>query len=667
MPTVAQRAEELRRLIDHHNYLYYVEAKPEISDKEFDRLLRELEQLEAEHPELATPDSPTRRPGGEPIAGFVTVTHRVPMLSIDKATTPDELREFDGRVHKALGGEPVQYVVELKIDGVAISLTYVNGLLELGATRGDGYRGDDVTHNLRTVKGAPLRLRTDAPPALFEARGEVYTNRADFARLNEERRQAGEDVLINPRNSTAGALKLLDPKLCAKRRLRLFAYSLGAVEGVTVKSHEEALGLLRKYGFPVNPNVRTCENIEEVIEYCQSWEEKRHDLDYDTDGLVVKVNDFGQERRLGQTSKAPRWLTAFKFEAEQATTRIKEVEISVGKDGMLQPTALLDPPVQLSQTTVSRATLHNADQIEQKDIRVGDMVVVVKRGEIIPYIVRSLPELRKGGEKPYHFPEKCPGCGSPTERRRGKVFCTKADECPAAIRKRVETFAGRGRMDIEGLGWSLTAQLVKAGLVKSVTDLYRLTLDRLMELERIGKKSAQNLLDGIEASKGRGLARVLAGLSIPLIGEAMAELITSEFPTIDALLAASQEELAAVKGFGPERAESLYSFFHNPDGEKLVRELRDLGVKLTEEPKARPKGADLSGKTFVVTGTLKNYSRDEIENLIKQLGGKATGSVSKKTDYVVAGENAGSKLDKAKQLGVAVLTEEEFETLSKRK
>ncbi len=666
MPTLAQRAAELRRQIDHHNHLYYVEAKPEVSDKEFDRLLRELEKLEAEHPELAAPDSPTRRVGGQPIEGFATVTHRIPMLSIDKAVTPIELREFDGRVRKALGKEPVRYVVELKIDGVAISLTYVNGLLQLGATRGDGVHGDDVTHNLMTVKGVPLRLRTDHPPALFEARGEVYMSRADFARLNEERKKAGDEVLANPRNSTAGSLKLLDPKLCAKRRLRLFAYSLGAVEGVAVKSHLEALELLRTFGFPVNPHIQTCDTMDEVIAYCQSWEEKRHDLDFDTDGLVVKVNDYGQHKRLGQTSKAPRWLTAFKFEAEQAVTRLRDVEITVGKDGMLVPTALLEP-VTLSQTTVSRASLHNADQIEQKDVRIGDMVIVVKRGEIIPYVVRSLPELRKGDEVPYKFPTKCPGCGSPTERRKGKVFCTKAKDCPAAIRKRVESFATRDRMDIEGLGESLTAQLVKSGLVKSVTDLYRLTLDQLLQLERMGKKSAQNLLDGIEASKGRGLARVLAALSIPLMGEAMAELLTREFPSIDAILTAPKEELAAVRGFGPERAESIFQFFHNPDGEKLVKELRELGVKLTEEPRTRPAGADLSGKTFVVTGTLQNYGRDEIEGLIKQLGGKATGSVSKKTDYVVAGESAGSKLDKARALGVAVLSEEEFEKLIGRR
>ena len=666
MPTAAQRAEELRRELNRHNYLYYVEAKPEISDKEFDRLLRELEKLEADHPELATADSPTRRVGGQPIEGFATVKHRIPMLSIDKAVTPDELREFDGRVRRALGKEPVRYVVELKIDGVAISLTYVNGLLQLGATRGDGVHGDDVTHNLMTIKGVPLRLHTEDPPALFEARGEVYMSRAGFARLNEERKAAGEEVFANPRNSTAGSLKLLDPKLCAKRRLRLFAYSLGATEGVTVHGHVESLDLLRKYGFPVNPYIQTCETIEEVIAYCHSWEEKRHDLDFDTDGLVVKVDDFGQRKRLGQTSKAPRWLTAFKFEAEEAMTRLKDVEISIGKDGMLVPTALLDP-VTLSQTTVSRASLHNADQIEQKDIRIGDMVIVVKRGEIIPYVVRSLPELRKGGEIPYKFPTKCPGCSSPTERRKGKVYCTKAKDCPAAIRKRVESFAGRDRMDIEGLGESLTAQLVNTGLVKSVTDLYRLNLDQLLKLERIGKKSAQNLVDGIAASKERGLARVLSGLSIPLVGGAMAELLTRELPNIDAILAAPKEQLAAVKGFGPERAESIYNFFHNADGEKLVHELRELGVKLTEEPRAKPKGADLTGKTFVVTGTLQNYGRDEIEGLIKQLGGKATGSVSKKTDYVVAGESAGSKLEKARELGVAVLNEEEFEKLVGRK
>ena len=662
MPTAAHRAEELRRELDRHNYLYYVEAKPEISDKEFDRLLRELEKLEADHPELATPDSPTRRVGGQPIDGFAAVTHRVPMLSIDKAVTPDELREFDGRVRKLLGKEPVRYVVELKIDGVAISLTYVHGLLTLGATRGDGVHGDDVTHNLMTVKGVPLRLHTGKPPALFEARGEVYMSRADFARNNEERKKAGEEVFVNPRNSTSGSLKLLDPKLCAKRRLRLFAYSLGAVEGVTVKSHLEALDLLRTYGFPVNPYIQTCETIEEVIAYCLGWEEKRHDLDFDTDGLVIKVNDFGQHKRLGQTSKAPRWLTAFKFNAEEAMTRLRDVEITIGKDGTLVPTALLDP-VTLSQTTVSRASLHNADQIEQKDIRVGDTVIVVKRGEIIPYVVRALPELRKGDERPYRFPTTCPGCGAPTVRREGKVLCTNSKNCPAAIRKRVESFATRGRMDIEGLGESLTAQLVKSGLVKSVTDLYRLTLDRLTGLERMGKKSAQNLLDGIEASKGRGLARVLSGLSIPLVGESMAELIADEFPSIEALLAASKEELAAVKGFGPERAESLYSFFHNADGEKLVQELREVGVKLTEEARPKPQGADLTGKTFVVTGTLQKYSRDEIEALIKEHGGKATGSVSKKTDYVVAGENAGSKLEKARGLGVAVLDEAAFEKL----
>jgi DNA ligase (NAD+) len=455
---------------------------------------------------------------------------------------------------------------------------------------------------------------------------------------------------------------LLDPKLCAQRRLRLFAYSTGAVEGVELHSHLESLDLLKRCGFPVNPHVQAFDTIEQVIAYCQSWEDRRHDLDFDTDGLVIKIDDFEQHRRLGKTSKAPRWLVAYKFEAEQAISRIKEVELNVGKDGVLTPVAILDP-VRLSQTTVSRASLHNADQIEQKDVRVGDAVIVVKRGEIIPYVVRTLPEMRKGTEKPYKFPPKCPVCGSPTERRVGKVFCTGFRTCPAALQGRIETFAKRERMDIEGLGESLTAQLVKTGLVKSVTDLYRLTLDPLVNLERMGKKSAQNLLDGIAASKGRGLSRLLAGLSIYMVGDAMAELLTREFPSMDALLAASKERLAQVKGFGPERAESIYTFFHSPEGEKLVQELRQLGVKLTEDPKPKAAGTDLTGKTFVITGTLQRYSREEVEGLIKKLGGKATGSVSKKTDYVVAGEKAGSKLEKARELGVAVLTESQFEEL----
>src|SRR5579884_2696417 len=631
MSKLAQRAAELRRLLDHHNYLYYVEDRPEISDKEFDLLLKELEELEAAHPELITPDSPTRRVGGQPLTAFKTVHHRVPMLSIGKAFSADELREFDRRVRKALGKQPVQYVVELKIDGVAVSLTYTDGLLTLGATRGSGKAGDDITENLKTVRGVPLRLRADKPPTHFEARGEVYMSKADFARLNEEVAARGEQRYANPRNLTAGSLKQLDSRITAKRRLRLFAYSVGYVEGIA---------------------------------YCESWAEKRFDLPYETDGLVIKVNDFEQQRRLGATNKEPRWAVAYKFEAEQAITKIREIQVDVGKDGTLTPVGLFDPPVQLCGTTVSRATLHNAAQIERKDIRVGDSVIVVKRGEIIPYVVKALHEARKGTEKIFHFPTQCPVCGAPVVRENDAPSprCTATATCPAQLQSRIESFAKRERMDIEGLGEKLAEQLVTSGLVKTVADLYYLKKEQLIGLERMGELSAQNLLDAIEASKNRGLARLLAGLSIYGVGEGMAPLLVQEFPSIDALMAASKEQLAAVKGFGPRRAESVYNFLHGP-GQKIIHDLCAAGVKMTEDVKPKVTSGPLAGKTVVVTGTLQNYSRKQIEDVIAQHGGKATSSVSKKTDYVVAGDDPGSKLDKARQLGVKVLTEDEFEKL----
>jgi DNA ligase (NAD+) len=587
------------------------------------------------------------------------------MLSIGKAFSADELRAFDARVRKALGKEPIQYVVELKIDGVAVSVTYTDGLLTLGATRGSGKAGDNITENLKTVRGVPLRLRTDKPPALFEARGEVYMSKADFARLNEEVAARGEDRYANPRNLTSGSLKQLDSRLVAKRRLRLFSYSVGAVEGVTIKSHLEALDLLRQYGFPVNPEIKAFDTMEEAIAYCASWSQKRFDLPYETDGMVIKVNDFDQQRRLGQTTKEPRWAVAYKFETEQAITKIREIQIDVGKDGVLTPVAVFDPPVPLCGTTVSRASLHNAAQIEQKDVRIGDSVVVVKRGEIIPYVEQALHEARTGQEKVFRFPAKCPVCGAPAVRETDAPTprCTATATCPAQMQGRIESFAKRERMDIEGVGEKLAEQLVKTGLVKSVADLYRLKKEQLIGLERMGDLSAQNLLDAIAASKNRGLARLLAGLSIYGVGEAMAPLLVEEFPSIDALLAASKEELASVKGFGPRRAESVYNFFHSPAGEKLVKDLRDAGVKLTEDVKPKKKGGVLAGKTVVVTGTLQNYSRKGIEDIIKEHGGKATGSVSKNTDYVVVGDDAGSKADKARQLGILVLTEDEFEKL----
>lgn len=667
MASIQHRLDELRRLIDHHNRLYYVEASPEISDRDFDKLLDELKKLEEAHPDLITPDSPTQRVGGQPIEGFATVRHRQPMLSIDNTYNADELREFDRRVKKLLGGVGVVYVVELKIDGVAISLTYEKGLFTVGATRGDGEQGDDVTHNLKTVGGLPLRLHADKPPPLFEARGEVYMNRADLARTNRGRAAEGLEPFANPRNSTAGSLKLLDPKLCAKRRLRLFTYSLGACEGIAVKTHLEGLELLRKLGFPVNPNVAHFDAIDAVIEYCHSWAENRHDLPYDTDGMVIKVNDYDQQRKLGTTSKSPRWVVAFKFAAEQGLTKLQHIELQVGKLGTLTPVAHLDP-VKLAGTTVSRASLHNADYITTKDIRVGDMVVVEKAGEIIPYVVRSESAARTGKEKPFTWPDTCPNCGSPVVRDEGSPFyrCTGGKKCSGQIKKILRSYATRGAMDIEGLGIELINQLVDSGLVRSIPDLYRLTKEKLLELERMGDKSAQNLLDGLEASKERGLSRVLAGLAIEHVGVSVAELLAQEFGDIDRLMAASADRLAEIDGIGPVLAESIHAHFQSDAGRDIIEDLREQGVNLTEKAKPKPAdvdGTDLTGKTFVVTGTLQKYGRDEIEGLIKSLGGKATGSVSKNTSYLVAGDKAGSKLDKAKQLGVQVLTETDFEKL----
>jgi DNA ligase (NAD+) len=671
MPDIQKRIDDLRRTIDHHNYKYYVEAQPEISDRDFDKLLDELKKLEEAHPELLTPDSPTQRVGGQAIAGFKMVKHREPMLSIENTYNPNELREFDKRIKKLLGGEPVTYVVELKIDGVAISLTYEAGRFTVGATRGDGEQGDDVTHNLKTIGGVPLRLHSKEPPALLEARGEVYMHREDLAKLNRERIAKHLEPFANPRNSTAGSLKLLDPRQCAERRLRLFTYALGACDGVEIKTHREGLALLRRYGFPVNPHVETFDTIDKVIEYCHGWSEKRRDLPYDTDGMVIKLDDLAQRRRLGMTSKAPRWVVAFKFQAEQALTKVLSIDLQVGKQGTLTPVANLEP-VRLAGTTVKRASLHNADYITSKDIRVGDMVVVEKAGEIIPYVVRSEAGARTGHERVFHWPAECPNCGSPVERDRKGAFyrCTGGKKCLGQLKKVLRAYAQRSAMDIEGLGIEMINQLVDAGLVRSLPDLYRLTMEQLLELERVGEKSAQNLLDGIEASKGRGLARVLAGLAIQHVGVSVAELLAREFGNIDDLMNAPVERLAGINGIGPVLAETVHEYFQSEHGRKTVGDLRALGVKLVEEARPRPAAlgkTDLSGKTFVVTGTLQRYSREAIESLIKDLGGKATGSVSKNTDYVVAGEKAGSKLDKAQSLGVKVLTEEEFEKLVGKK
>lgn len=669
MPTPAARAAKLRKELDRHNHLYYVEAQPIISDREFDRLLEELQTIEREHPELVTPDSPTQRVGGAPIPGFKQVTHRVPMMSIDNSYNPDDLRKFDADVKKILGaGVAFTYTVELKIDGVSISMLYEDGLLTVGATRGKGDVGDDVTHNLKTIASVPLRLQANSPPKLFEVRGEIYMTKAELARINQQQVKHGEEPYKNTRNLTAGTLKLLDPKECARRKLSLFAYAVGAVEGIEIRSQVELFSILKEFGFPVNPHEKQCKTIEDVIAYCLEWDKKRHTLPYDTDGMVVKVNEFVHRPRLGQTSKVPRWVKAYKFDPERAPTKLGTVEFSIGKFGELTPVALLNPPVELAGTTVSRASMHNASWVAEMDVRIGDTVVIEKKGEIIPQVVEVLTADRTGAEQVIAWPATCPECGGPVVKvetaNSYNFVCDNPALCPGQLAKRLEGFGRKTCMDIKELGEKTTVQLVDSGLVKFVTDIYRLTKKQLLTLEKFGDTKAQNLLDGIEQSKGRGLARLLSGLSIYMVGESMAELLAGEFGSLDAIVAATPEELARVKGFGPKRAQFVREYFDSPIGQRLVAELKQFGVKTTQDKKAAPAGGlPLAGKTLVVTGTLAGYDRHGIEQAIKDAGGKASGSVSKKTDYVLVGENAGSKHDKAKELGVKIITEEEFNTL----
>lgn len=668
----AKRAAELRKLLDHHNRKYYIEAAPEITDREFDRLLDELRRLEAEHPELITPDSPTQRVGGTAIDEFTSIAHRQPMLSIDNTYSESELHDFDKATRKLLGHEAVTYVVELKIDGVAMSMTYEDGILKTGATRGDGERGDDVTHNLRVMPEVPLRLASDNPPKLFEARGEVYLARADLVRINAERASKDLEHYANCRNLAAGSLKLLDPKESGKRKLRLFAYALGALDGIEVETHQESLALLKEFGFPVNPHTKVCSSIDEVFEQVRYWNARRHDLPYDTDGLVIKVDSLAQRKKLGSTNKFPRWARAYKFEAEQAVTKLSRIEVQVGRTGKLTPVAHFDPPVKLAGTTVSRATLHNADEIERKDIRVGDHVVVEKAGEIIPQVVRV--EIVEGVKRsaPFQFPESCPVCGSPTSREKDSPFiiCTAPrGECGGQLKRSIRQFVRRDAMDIEGLGEKLIEQLVDADLVETLPDIYRLNESMLLGLDRMGKKSVRNILDGIKASKTRGLSKFLAGLGCPYVGDTLGDILAQEFLSIDALASASEERLSEVEAIGPERSKTIRDFFQADATKAMIDDFQLLGLKLTEVKRdfaanvSAAGGISLAGKSFVVTGTLAHYGRSEIEGLIKSLGGKASGSVSKKTDYLIAGAEAGSKLDKAKELGITILTEADFNAM----
>jgi len=666
MPSkVAAEIEQLRDEIRRHDRKYYVEAAPEIADLEYDRLIDRLKGLEAAHPELITPDSPTQRIGDRPVEGLDQVEHRVPMLSIDNTYSIEELRQYGRRTARLLEGEAIEWVVELKIDGVAVSLLYEDGLLVRGVTRGNGRLGDDITHNVRTVVDAPLRLSGRRVPPVLEVRGEIYMANSDLVKLNESQRRKGQPPFANTRNVTAGSIRLLDPRICAQRRLRLFCHGVGYAEGLRAATHIEFLDELRGYGLPATPEVRCFASFPAAVEHCEELIERLHELDFEIDGLVLKVNRFDQRGRLGSTAKSPRWMIAYKFEKYEATTRLCEIRVQVGKTGAITPVAELEP-VELAGTTVSRASLHNADEIRRKDVRKGDVVVVEKAGKIIPHIVRVEKHERKTRLRKFIFPAECPECGTELVKDQGGVYIRCPNlQCPAQVKERIRYYASRNAMDIEGLGDKLVDQLIAAGLVCNYGDLYRLEQrqDKLLGLERMGRKSVDNLLDGIEASKQRGLARLLCALSIRHVGTRVAAVLAAHFSSMYALQAASVEQLGEINEIGPIIARSVHEFLHGRFGSQTIDELRELGVRMESAAVADEIPQILAGKTLVVTGTLVKYTRDEIKELIARHGGRAASSVSKNTDYVVAGEKAGSKLAKAQQLGVPVLSEQEFEAL----
>ncbi len=661
--TPAERIAELRAQIRHHEERYYVLNDPEISDAEFDALLEELEALEREHPDLVTPDSPTQRVGGRPVEGFETVEHPVPMLSLDNAYSEDEVRAFDERVRRGLGapGAALAYVTELKIDGLSISLVYENGVLVRGVTRGDGQRGEDVTSNVRTVRAIPLQLR-EAVAGRIEVRGEVYLPRQAFERANREREARGEPIFANPRNAAAGAIRNLDPRQVARRGLSSFVYQLLGEPALVPDRHSATLDRLRALGLPVEPHWRLCHGVDEVLAYCAEWREARRSLPFDTDGVVIKLDELALRRRLGATSKFPRWAIAFKFPAEQATTLLHRIEVNVGRTGAVTPYAVLEP-IRVSGSTISLATLHNEQEIARRDIREGDTVLVEKGGDVIPKVVKPILAKRPPDSQPWRMPTVCPACGSALHKPEGEVVwrCINS-ACPARLRRGLEHFASRRAMDIEGLGEALIEQVVSTGLVRDFADLYHLDVESLAALERMGKKSAQNLVGQIDRSRSNEPWRLLYGLGIRHVGERAAQLLMAAFGSIEAVGRATVDELQAVNEIGPVVARSVREYFDEPRNQDLLRRLREAGVR-TEAPRP-PGGAEalgqLTGKTFVLTGTLSSMSRDEATAAIEALGGKVTGSVSKKTSWLVVGADAGSKLEKARALGVPTLDEAAF-------
>ena len=652
-----ERVAELRDLLDKANKAYYQDAQPFMSDKEFDETLKELEKLEEEF-DLHDPESPTKRVGGEVSSVFETVQHPVPLLSLDNTYNEEELNDFDGRVKKILGHEEYEYMVELKFDGASLRLRYENGELVLGATRGDGQQGDDITNNVKTIRVIPLHLSGDYPDVV-EVRGEAYMEREAFARLNQHREEEGLSVFANPRNSTAGSLKMQDPKAVSQRPIRFFAFDMLLDEEDDSLTQSRKAELLDKFGLPVSEHYKVCSTIDEVHKIIKDWEDLRHQLPYETDGVVIKVNQSNLREELGTTSKFPRWAIAYKFEAEQATTVINDITLQVGRLGTITPVAELEA-VELAGTTVKRASLHNEDEIQRKDIRIGDTVVVEKAGEIIPQVISVVNPDREDRNKPFKFPKTCPACDSELIKYDDEVAwrCVNPT-CPPQVRIRIEHFASRDAMDIEGLGESVVDQLVSAGLIKTYADLYDLKKEQIIELERMAEKSAQNLIDAISKSKEQPFERVIYALGIRFVGKTVAKDLAKAFKTMEKLQSVSEEELSAVDSIGPRIAESVVDFFSNEKNQAIVDHLGEKGLQFEKEEEELASNI-FEGKKFVLTGSLPTYTRKEASDLIEKHGGKTASSVSGNTDYVLAGESAGSKLDKARDLGVTILDEAEF-------
>ena len=668
--------EKLRKEIEYHNYLYYVKDAPIISDAEYDRLFRRLLEIEAQFPDLVTPDSPSQRVGAPPAEEFKQVKHKVPMLSLQNAMDEGEIREFDARLKRFLGRSVVfDYVVEPKFDGLSAELIYENGVLVAGATRGDGFVGEDVTANLKTVRSIPLRLREGrneatgevvAVPPLIEVRGEVIMPIEKFEALNKEREAKGEPPFANPRNAAAGSVRQLDPAITASRPLDFYAYSIGVVEGLEIRSQWQLLGTLMALGFKVSSLVKKVHGIEEAVAEYRKMMALRDTLPFEIDGMVLKVDDFALQRELGEVSRSPRWALACKFPPRREVTKVEKVIVQVGRTGILTPVAVLTP-VKVGGVTVKRATLHNEDEVARKDVREGDYVLVQRAGDVIPEVVEVLKDRRKGDEKPFVMPDKCPVCGGVVVREEGEVArrCIQAN-CPAQLKERIIHFASKRAMDIEHLGEKMADQLVDRGLVRDVADIYSLTFEQVVGLERMAKKSAENLLNAIERSKSRPLSRVIFALGIRHVGEALARSLAMHFGSMDALMNASEEELLKVEDIGPIVAKSISDFFRQEANRRVVERLKEAGVSMTEKKEERSVAEEFAGKTFVFTGALRAMTRDKAQEIVVSFGGKAGSSVSRKTDYVVAGEEAGSKLAKARELGVKVISEDEFLAMIER-